>query len=105
MPVHNEVSEFPTLNDVAPPPEPEPAPFPDSTPFIPAVDDGVPLVRSRGLVKNRWTAKHYIVLTLALLVAGGLAPARSSSAATSAISSPRTPTSRSAAASSSTFAI
>lgn len=56
-------------------PEPEPGAFADAGGFTTPVDDHVPLVRSRGVIKNRWTAKHYIVLsvgliTLACLVTG-----------------------------------
>ncbi len=57
-----------------------PLPEPDANPFAirapqvaPAEDETAPLVRSRSVVKNRWTAKHYSILGLALCLAAVLA--------------------------------
>jgi hypothetical protein len=54
-----------------------PVPLPEADigtepePLLPGDDDG-PLVRSRGVVKNRWTAKHFTVLGLAVVALGVL---------------------------------
>ncbi len=63
--------EASTLNLPPPPPEPGPAPFADQE-APPSVEDHGPLVRSRGVVKNKWTAKHYVVLSIGLLTIAGL---------------------------------
>ncbi|MCI0681980.1 MAG: hypothetical protein L0Y71_07745 [Gemmataceae bacterium] len=59
------------VNAPAPLPEPAPEPFADDGGFAPA-EEYVPLVRKRSVVKNRWTAKHYVVLSFGLLILAAL---------------------------------
>jgi hypothetical protein len=49
-------------------PAPEAQSFNDAVGFAPPVEEHEPLVRKRGVVKNRWTAKHYVVLSFGLIV-------------------------------------
>ena len=53
-------------------PEPEANPFAVRSHQEHHEEDAVPLVRSRGVVKNRWTAKHYSILGVALCLIAGL---------------------------------
>ena len=54
-----------------------PLPEPETDPFAiqaaaPAVEDDLPLLRSRRVVKKGWTAKHYTILLFGLFAVGGL---------------------------------
>jgi hypothetical protein len=62
-----------SLDQPVPLPEPEGNPFAIRAPQVLPEDDAVPLVRSRGVVKNRWTVKHYSILGVALCLAAALA--------------------------------
>lgn len=53
-------------------PEPDANPFAVRAPQESHEEDAVPLVRSRGVVKNRWTTKHYSILGVAFCVMAGL---------------------------------